>query len=194
MMETLFRSRVMGTLIAYFVKNQDKEVYLREIGRVIEEPASAVQRELDRLESFGFLESRRHGNHKYFKVREDFSLLPELRGMFLKTEGSVDYLRDSLRALQGVQLAFLYGEFAEKQSPDVSEIYLAIIGIPDRDELERAIKDMQVRLGRSIYYTHYSPIEFKQLLESKDPSISKVLSGEKLILVAQVSDRDKNAS
>lgn len=190
MLDLLLRSRVADKLIAYFMKYPEREVYLREVSRDIQEPASAVQRELEKLESFGLVGSKRRGNHKFFKVREEFPLLPELRSLFIKTEGSVDYLKEKLSNTRGVQLAFAYGEFATDSGANVSEVYLVIIGSPDYLDLEKQIKEMQVKLGRRIFYTHYSPSEFKQLLEAKDPALSKAINGEKIILVANVSDAE----
>lgn len=188
MLGALLRSRVADKLISYFMKYPDREMYLREVSRDIQEPASAVQRELEKLESFGLVSSKRRGNHKFFKVREEFPLLPEFRGLFIKTEGAVDHLKERLSNIDGVQLAFAYGEFASSPEASVLEIYLVVIGSPDLLELEKHIKDMQVRLGRRIFYTHYSPSEFKRLLEAKDPALSKAINGEKIILVANISD------
>ncbi|MHB8840494.1 MAG: winged helix-turn-helix domain-containing protein [Candidatus Aquicultor sp.] len=190
MLETLFRSRVMVKLLSYFLNNPGKEVYLREASREVSEPPSAVQRELERLEALGLLGSRRHGNHKYFKVRPEFPILPELRSLFLKTEGAVALLKESLAGLGGIQLAFVYGEFAERPAGGASEINLVIIGSPDRTKLDGATKNLRGKLGRVLNYTQYSPDEFKHLLEIKDPSLERALNGEKLVLVANVAEKD----
>jgi len=190
MLEALLRSRVADKLISYFMQHQNREVYLREISRDIQEPASAVQRELEKLESFGLVSSERRGNHKFFKVREEFPLLPEFRSLFVKTEGAVEYLKERLGSIDGVQLAFAYGEFAANPEAGILEIYLVVIGLPDHLELEKHVKEMQIKLGRRIFYTQYSPSEFKRLLEAKDPALSKTINGEKIILVANVSDAE----
>lgn len=191
MLETLFRSRVMIRLLTYFLNNPEKEVYLREASREVSEPPSAVQRELERLEDLGLLESRRHGNHKYFKVRPEFPALPELQSLFIKTEGAAGLLKERLEHLEGIQLAFAYGEFAERPSKGAAQINLVIIGVPDKNKLGGLIKEMHAKLGRAINHALYSPDEFKHLLEAKDPSLSRVLNGEKLVLVANVADKDR---
>jgi len=179
----------MVKLLSYFLNNPGKEVYLREASREVSEPPSAVQRELERLDALGLLDSRRHGNHKYFKVRPEFPILPELHSLFLKTEGAAAFLKESLAGLKGIQLAFIYGEFAERPTEAVSEINLVIIGSPDRSELDGAIKNLRGKLGRVINYAQYSPDEFKHLLEAKDPSLGRTLNGEKLVLVANVAEK-----
>ncbi|MCL6473213.1 MAG: winged helix-turn-helix domain-containing protein [Firmicutes bacterium] len=187
MLEALFRSRVVVKLIAYFLKHPDEEVYLREISREVAEPASAVRRDLKRLEAIGFLSSRKYGNHKYFAVRQDFPIFPELKSLFLKTEGAVEFLREGLAKYKDIQLAFAYGAFAERPLASINEIELVIVGSVNGSKLDNLIENLQKKLGRKIYCTHYTPDRFRYLLEKKDPSLEAVLDGEKLVLVANVN-------
>ncbi len=186
MLELLFRSKVITKLIAYFVNHPGKEVYLREISREISEPANAVLRDLEKLEEFGLLRSRRHGNHKYFIVREDHPVLPELKSLILKTDGAIDFLKDQLSGLSGVQLAFAFGSFAENPTLEALEIRLVIVGLSNGDGLNRLVADIQAKLGRKVYYTYYTPGEFKNLLETKDPALGEALSGKKIVLAANI--------
>jgi DNA-binding transcriptional ArsR family regulator len=188
MLEALFRSRVVIKLISYFMKDIKRECYLREVSREIDEPASAVQREIQKLEEFGLVTTRRKGNHRYFAIKEDFPLLPEIKGLFLKSEGIIDYLQDCFEGLEGVQLAFIYGDFAKKPSM-TAEIGIIVIGQPGPKLLERMINSIQATLRRKVSCSVYGPDEFGSLLEKQDPELNKVLGGEKIILVANVAER-----
>ncbi|MBI4733716.1 MAG: winged helix-turn-helix transcriptional regulator [Rubrobacteridae bacterium] len=188
MLDALFRSRVMVKLLAYFLRDTKKEGYLREVGREIGEPASAVQREMQKLEEFGIVAAHKRGNHRYYSIQEEFPLLPELKNLFLKSEGAEDYLKDSLRKLNGIQLAFAYGEYAEKPSL-MAELKIVIIGEPEKDAFDKFMNTTQATLRRRISYQIYKPEEFGKLLEEQDPSLNHVLGGEKLILVANVAEK-----
>jgi len=190
MLEALFRSRVTVKLLGYFITHPDEEVYLRRVSREIEEPPSAVRRELERLEGFGFLTSKHSGNHKYFSVRKESPVLPELTGLFLKTEGAIDYLKAVFIKLDEVQLAFLYGDFAENPNVVTPEIELVVVGTISKERLESLTKELQSRLARKIEYKHYEPGEFRRLLEEKDPSLSLILDGEKIVLSANVANKE----
>lgn len=189
MLEALFRSRVLVKILGFFAKNPDAEAYLREISREVDEPASAVRRELDRLTELGLLQTKMQGNHKYFRLKEGLPILADLKGLYLKTDGAVDFLRTSLHGFDGIQLAFVYGEFAEKQDVVTPEINMAIIGSTNKDKLDKAIRNMGSKLGRKINCVHYEPDEFRQMLEEKNPSLGAMLSGEKLVLVANISEK-----
>ncbi|MBE0448610.1 MAG: winged helix-turn-helix transcriptional regulator [Actinobacteria bacterium] len=189
MLRALFRSRVTIRLLGYFMKYPERETYLREVSREISEPASAVRRELERLETFGLIRSRSIGNHKYFSVREDFPVLPELKDLFLKTEGAVDYLKESFSRLEEVQLAFLHGDFAERPSAASLEIDIVVVGTIGGDQLRSLIEKLQSILARKINYTLYESKEFGRLLEEEDPSLRKKLDGEKIVLAANLTNK-----
>lgn len=190
MLESLFRSRVTIKLLGYFMKDPKREAYLREVGREISEPASAVRRELERLEDFGLLRSRPVGNHKYFSVIEDFPILPELRSLFLKTEGAIDYLKDSFSKLDDVHLAFLFGDFAERPSASSPEIGIVVVGTISEYKVSMLVEGLQLSLARKINYILYNPREFGRLLEEKDPLLGAILDGEKFVLAANFADKE----
>jgi DNA-binding transcriptional ArsR family regulator len=188
MLEVLFRSRVVIKLITYFMQDTDRECYLREVSREIDEPASAVQRELQKLEEFGLIVTRKKGNHRYYAIKQECPILPDLKGLFLKSEGIVDHLKESFSGFKGIQLAFVYGDFAEKPSL-VAEIKIMIIGQPNEESLEKFINTIRATLKRKIGYVVYEPEQFGRMLERQDSALSAALGGEKIILVANVADR-----
>jgi hypothetical protein len=84
-LKKLFTSNVRVRLLDLFVSNPENRIYIREAARRIGEGVRNVSRELSNLESVGFLRSERHGHQKYFFIDPDFLLLPELRGILIKT-------------------------------------------------------------------------------------------------------------
>jgi DNA-binding transcriptional ArsR family regulator len=188
MLEALFRSRVVVKLIDYFIQDPSKECYLREVSREVNEPASAVQRELQKLEEFGLVVTRRRGNHRYFAINEDFPFLTEMKSMFIKSEGVVRYLKESISDMDGVQLAFIYGEFAKKPSM-TAEIKIMIIGNAKSEKIERIKNSAQAMLKRNIVFSSYQPENFSALFEKQDPVLGEMLGGEKIVLVANMTDR-----
>lgn len=184
MLETLIRSKVMVKLLSFFMADTSCDTYLRDISRQIDEPPSAVRRDLERLEELGLLRSRMVGNHKYFSVRQEFALLPELRSLYLKTDGMPDFLSAELRSLHGVQLAFLYGEFESRPNSMPSGLHLVVVGEIDAALLERKLAYIKEILAQTIECRQYGAHEFKRLLELKDPSLDAIVTAETLVLIA----------
>ncbi|MBS3908627.1 MAG: hypothetical protein KGZ93_03190 [Actinobacteria bacterium] len=184
MLETLIRSKVMAKLLSFFMADISCDTYLRDISRQIDEPPSAVRRDLERLEALGLLRSRMVGNHKHFSVRREFALLPELRSLYIKTEGMSDFLSEELQELHGVQLAFVYGEFESRPEKMLSGLRLVVVGEVDAALLERKLAYIKETLAQSIECRQYGAHEFKRLLESKDPSLDSIVTAETIVLVA----------
>lgn len=85
MLEFLISSASRRKTLVYLLNNQDKEYHLRELSRILGEPAPVIKRELDRLEQIGLILSWATGNQRRFRVNEKFFLLSELKTLIDKT-------------------------------------------------------------------------------------------------------------
>lgn len=81
--------------------------YRRQIESAASLSVRAVQRELERLASIGFLYRRQEGSRVYYQVDTGFALFDELRALVLKMATAAERLRGSLAMDEGVRLAFL---------------------------------------------------------------------------------------
>jgi predicted transcriptional regulator len=87
MLEFLISSASRRKILIHLLNNPDKEYHLREISRILGDPAPVIKRELDKLEQIGFIISWTMGNRRRLKVNKNFLLLPELKALVDKTEG-----------------------------------------------------------------------------------------------------------
>jgi DNA-binding transcriptional regulator YhcF (GntR family) len=101
--------------------NPGREMYIREIARTTRENINSIRRELTNLEGIGLLKSERRGNLKYYVVNKKMPIYNELASIILKTEGVAKELRDSLSEI-GVEMAFIYGSFANMKAGVDSDI------------------------------------------------------------------------
>ena len=114
MLKYFITSRAKRKLLKLFLTNPDKEFYLREVERLVDEPVNAVRRELGHLEKAGFLKSQRRGKLKYFRVDKSFPFYPELKRIIYLTVGLGDYLKGRFKGSEKIELALeLFGEKAE---------------------------------------------------------------------------------
>lgn len=121
-LKKLFTSNVRVRLLNLFVSNPENRIYIREAARRIGEGVRNVSRELSNLESVGFLRSEHHGHQKYFFIDPDFLLLPEIRGILIKTTG-----RRSKRGRTGIPIQLERGgrrmPRTESENGRPSELY-----------------------------------------------------------------------
>lgn len=176
------KSRLRQKLLAYFFTNPKADLYLREISSLLKEDAGNLSKELTNLEKKGIFTSRIRGNQKYLSLNKQYPLYQELRSIIFKTIGVEGSLREIIRQMEGVDLAFIYGSFAKDKESPTSDIDLFIIGNPHEDRLMEKIEDLEKRLHREINYNIYPKKEFVDRKKKKDSFVLNILKGPKIVL------------
>jgi len=187
-MESLIGSKSRVKVLTLFLLNPGKRFYVREVERLTGENINSIRRELRNLEAIGLLKSERAGNLRYYSVNQDFNIYPELRDIFLKTEGAAEILGQGISPLGDIKSAFIYGSYARGEAGPSSDIDIMVIGTVDEDALIMAIREIEKRLKREINYVLLTPEEFHSRKKKKDPFITNVLKEEKIMLAGEESE------
>jgi predicted nucleotidyltransferase len=185
---SIFRSKTRQRLFRLFVSNPDGQYYLRELERLLETPVSMIRKELLRLEAEGMFLSRKRGNLAYFYLNKSYPLYDELKSMVFKTVGIQGSVRKILDGLKGVEKAFIYGSYARDEASASSDIDLFILGNVNEDVLVRRLRDLEKDLQREINYALYTKRDFERKKKQKDPFVSDVLKGAKIMLLGESDD------
>lgn len=147
----LFRSRGQAELLARLFLRPEEATSLSELARELELDPATVHREAQRLEEAGILRSTRIGRARVVKPNEESPFHPELSGLILKAFGPVPVLSARLRALPGLEEAFIYGSWARRHAGERGEppgdIDLLVVGMPDRRKLARLCRAASEELG-----------------------------------------------
>ncbi len=168
------RRRVLGWLLGH----ADESYYLREIVRHTGTSVGALQRELEQLTAAGLLRRTVEGRQVYFQANRDAPIFPELQGLFAKTAGLSDLLREGLVSLGTKALvAFVFGSAPRGELRAASDIDLLVIGDATFQDVVRALAKVQTRLGRDINPTVYPPNEFREKLRTRHHFLTTVLRG-----------------
>ena len=80
-------SRVRVKLVKLFLGNPNEMYYVRQLTRETSEEINAVRRELNRMESIGFLSSEKRGNRLYYSPNRRYDFYNELVGLVAKSSG-----------------------------------------------------------------------------------------------------------
>ena len=183
MLEKLFSSRVRIGLIAHFILNPGKRNHARGLVKTVDANYSAIWKELRNLEGAGLLLSEEDAGRKLFRLNPEFPLIDELRAIFLKTAGAGDIIRKALQGLAGIDAAFIYGSYAQGQADAYSDLDLMIIGSLKLESLSSRLSKLEAQLGRPVNLVTYTPQEWRSKLANRDPFVSDVERGPKLMLV-----------
>lgn len=183
MLERLFSSRVRIDLIAHFVLHPGGRYHARGLEKALGAHYSAVWRELRNLKEAGLVVSEEDAGRKVYRLNQDFPLLDELRGMFLKTAAAGDRIRKALEGHDGIVAAFIYGSYALGQADAYSDLDLMVIGDVELPSLSQSLSELEAELGRPVNYIMYTLAEWRSKLANRDPFATDVQRGPKLMLV-----------
>jgi predicted nucleotidyltransferase len=178
------RSAARRRLLAYYFTNPTARHHLRDLAARLSTDPSNLSKELGRLEREGLFRSEISGRQKYFHLNREYPLFAEVKKIVEKTIGAVTVIRESLRKIEGIDKAYLYGSFARNQQDAASDLDVLIIGVPREEVLAQAAQKLERQLGREINYTVLTPKEFESRRARKDAFLENVWHNKRVSLIA----------
>ncbi|MFA5129770.1 MAG: hypothetical protein WC477_02490 [Patescibacteria group bacterium] len=191
MLEHLFGSKTRVKLMALFLQQGSEPIFVREVTRKIGTQINAVRRELANLVEFGLIietevaaqggEKRPGLKRKYYRLKEAFPLLPEVRSLMTKAQLLVEHRVDKiLEESSGVRYVAFMGAFLGAQN---SPIDLFIVGALDDSTLQRIVSAMEKTLGREINYTVMPVTEYQYRKDITDKFLMGILDAPKSVVL-----------
>jgi len=188
MLDKLFSSKVRSELLNVFFLHPDRDLYVREVERMTGQDHRNVVRELRNLEAIGLLRSRKQGNLKYYGLNPRFPIYDELKSIVQKTGGAVPLLREAFADESEIEVAFIYGSFASGEAIAQSDVDLMVIGDVAVEHILQVIREPEEVLSREINPVVYNAHEIKKRVRNRDPFITNVFEGPKIMVVGTEDD------
>ncbi len=184
----ILRSRVQAETLSVLLLDPDREWSLTELARLVGASVSTVQREIQRAEEAGVVQSRRIGNTRLVRANPEGALTSPLTELLLRSVGPKQVLTEALRDVAGVEAAYLFGSWAARyvgnRGPAPQDIDVLVIGQPDRDSLDDAVAFAEQRLGRPVQVT----MRRRSWWEEGDDSFRREVAKRPLIELRGSSD------
>jgi predicted nucleotidyltransferase/predicted transcriptional regulator with HTH domain len=177
------RSKARQKLLAYYFTNPTTHHHLRDLAQRLSVDPSNLSKELSRLEREGLFRSEVSGRQKYFRLNREYPLFNEVRSIIGKTIGAVPLLAESLKKIEGIEEAYLYGSFARNQQDAASDVDILVIGKPKSDTLAEIVQKLERQLGREINYTVLTRKELESRRGRKDAFLENVWNNKRVSLV-----------
>jgi len=179
------RSSLRKEILLYFFSRPGARGHVREIARGVGRAASAVGRELDRLERAGVLRSAIQGRNRTYEIDTDSPNANEIRALVQRTIGIEGTLRRALGGLAGIDAAWIFGSYAARTDRPTSDLDVLIVGSPNSDLLRRALGSVERQLRREVNLVELTRTEFGRLRRKNEPFIRDVLSGPLIFLAGK---------
>jgi DNA-binding transcriptional ArsR family regulator len=154
----ILRSQQQGEILALLLGDPGLELSLTEIAARIGAPHPSVYREIQRAEQAGLVTTRKVGNTRLVRANTNSPYYAGLAEVLTRAFGVPAVLVETLRDVQGISAAYLYGSWAARHEGQVGQrpvgdIDVLVLGEPDRDQLYAALSAAEQRLGRPVQAT-----------------------------------------
>jgi uncharacterized protein len=182
MIDKLFSSKAKVEILKLFLFNSKNNFYQRQIASLTKQPIRGIQRELEKLQKLGLIESSVQGNRIYYRANRNCPIFKDLKNILFKSVGIAESLKEELKT-GNINVAFIYGSYARGDENISSDIDLMVIGEISSKDLSGILSSLKKDLMREINYVVFSVQEFTERVKKKDHFVVSVLK-EKKIFVA----------
>lgn len=191
LVELLF-SGYRRQILALVLLRPQERFYVREIARLTGVVPGSLHRELKLLHEAGLLLREEAGNQVRYFANRECPIYEELAGIFRKTFGLADLLREALLPLGGqVELAFVFGSVAKGEERSDSDIDLLVLGSADFVAVAGLLAETHRRLGREVNPVVMRRVEFVQKFHAGDRFVRRIAGEAKIFVKGGVDDFGK---
>ncbi|MFC1779646.1 nucleotidyltransferase domain-containing protein [Thermodesulfobacteriota bacterium] len=179
-------------ILALLLLRPHERYYVREIARLTGISPGSLHRELKQLAETGLLLREESGNQVRYFADQACPIFEELAGIFRKTIGLADVLREALLPLANkIQFAFVFGSVAQGQEHADSDIDLFVVGSTDFVAVVKCLAECHVRLGREVNPVVMSQDELVQKYHERDRFICRIADEAKIFVMGGENDFGK---
>lgn len=124
----VFASRAMADVVTYFVLHPDGTPHFRALQRITGVSSRSLQHELTRLRKLGMIERVEEGRLVRYRATAGHPRWSLFRSILREFGEPVHILRMAVRAVPGVEAAFIFGSCARGEMDADSDIDLFVLG------------------------------------------------------------------
>jgi hypothetical protein len=150
----ILRSDTQGMILAQLFMNPGDDFSISELALQANSSVPTAMREVERLLESQLVTQRTIGRARLIQVNTKHELHDAIRKIVAFSYGPAAVLPAALYGIEGLEQAFLYGNYAaylkREQASDSPEIDLLLVGYVNRIEASNAAKRVEGYLDRSV--------------------------------------------
>ena len=177
------KSKLTQKLFDYYFANKHSRHYVNELARMLELDPGNLDRKLKELEKEGLFISEKTGNLKYFKLNKNYPLLGEIEKWHNLKYGLEKKLEKSLRKLDGLKEAYIFGSYAKGNFGPESDIDILLVGSHSSLLAKKLIAKIEDETKRELNVVDMSARELKKRKKDKDDFVKNIFSGKTVKII-----------
>lgn len=180
----MLASGAFARLVLHFALHGERPQHVRGLQRHVGLSMSSLNRELARLEKRGLVERTMEGSRVLYCTAEGNPGWKTLRQMIRDFADPVEVVEEALTAVDGIDVAFVYGSFARGDARNDSDVDVFVVGVAARQaSLGREAAAASLLLGRPVEIRAYTRDKLERQLRSGNSIVRRILAGPKRWLV-----------
>ena len=160
MLDSIVTSKARVKLLLKFFINPEVSAYLRELSTEFGGSTNSVRVELNRLVDAKLLNVEKKGRNIFYSANVEHPLFPEIHSISRKMTG-LDKIYDFVFKMGSLEAAYIVGDYA--QGIDSGVVDLILVGMLDREQINRVIYSIEKLISRRIRPLHVTKEEFKKI-------------------------------
>ncbi|HEC13405.1 MAG TPA: transcriptional regulator [Acidiferrobacteraceae bacterium] len=183
---TTTQQRVLG----YLFGQPERSFFATELIKLAGGGSGGVQRELARLAGSGLVTVTRVGTQKHYQANPKAPIFGELCAIAQKTVGLAEPLREALAPLaERIKAAFVFGSVAKRKDTATSDVDVLVLSDSvDYADVFDALQPAEVKLGRTVNPTVYTPVNWRKKQKEGNAFVVKVAAQPKVFLIGTEDD------
>ena len=183
-----YRRQILGLLLL----RPDESFYVREIARLTGVPAGSLHRELRLLTDGGLFTRSVTGSQVRYQADRSCPIYEELAGIFRKTAGLADVLREALVPLKKrIVLSFIFGSVAQGKERAASDVDVLVVGGVPFASVVEASHGLRGRLGREVNPVVMTAAAFRAKYAEGDRFVTRIVNEPKIFLLGDAGELGK---
>lgn len=183
MFQDLITSKTRTKILSLFLENASEMFHVREIVRRVSEEINAVRRELMHLEKKGILRREPRANRVYYYLDKNYPFYFDMLKIYAKTNGLGENIIKNRVKLGKIKYAMMSGKFVRGIRDNPEEVDLLVVGTVVLPELSLLVKQEEAKRSYEINYTVMSEDEFNFRKKRRDPFITSIIYGSRVMLL-----------
>jgi DNA-binding transcriptional ArsR family regulator len=157
----VFRSRLVGDMLALVLGHPDRSWTLEELAERLGAPYQTVTAEVRRLGDAGLVSTTSVGRSKLVRANPEHPYVEPLTQLVVMAFGPPLVIGEEFASVERIEEVWLYGSWAARHAGvsghPPADVDVLVVGNADRDRIYEAARRAERRLGREVNTTLRSP-------------------------------------
>jgi predicted nucleotidyltransferase len=174
-LQATFASPAMARLLLFFAVHPEEPLHIRELYRRTGLGMASLQKELDRFQQLGILDTSRDGRRIVYRLDLASERWRAMRALVRRLADPSEILREAFTGVPGVEAAFVFGSQARGDTrPDSDVDLLLVADEPGSRAIQDPLSEAESLMGRDVDVVTYTSAGLRERMRAGNHFLQRV--------------------